>query len=163
MKKTAGLYPRQRLDQSTRFARVLLASSVSAPLWLTLTGCASADELALSESLNRYAELSVRTATANWPVEFGSVLSGEALAAAEAGYLLLADGGFSQIGSISFRDLVLTAPGEARACLDLSESRILHESGAAIEGQPSEQVQLGYHRLGGSVKISNFELVGAPC
>jgi hypothetical protein len=154
---SALLSTRKHSFQAGQGLAALLALS------LLLAGCAGSDQQALSASLARYAELSTRTATANWPVEFGEVLSGDALAAAEAGFLLLADAGLSQVGTVSFRDLEVTGPGEAQACLDLSESRLLLDDGTVLPSPPNETVRLGYQRLGGAVKISSFDLAGAPC
>lgn len=163
MRKSFGL----AWIESRRWVRQLVSRgsliTVTVVACFGLTGCTSADQPSLQSSLDRYAELSTRQATANWPVEFGEVLSGEALASAEAGYLLLADAGLSQAGDIVFRDLEILAPGEAIACLDLSRSRIVDESAVIAAGAPSEQVKLGFHRLGGTVRISSFELIGAGC
>jgi hypothetical protein len=148
--------------KKTRVRTVLpLSTALLAPL--LLAGCAGSDQQALSASLSRYAELSTRTATANWPVEFGEVLAGDALAAAEAGFLLLADAGLSQVGQVRFHDLEVTGPGEAKACLDLSQSRLLLADGTVVPNPPNELVELGYQRLGGAVKISSFDLAGSAC
>ena len=152
-----AIFARQLLFRTAQFGAVGILPVLAA------TGCAASDGAALSASLDRYAELSSRNMTANWPVEFGEVLAGDALAAAEAGFLLLAESGFSQVGSIGFDELEIVSPGEATACLDLSDSRVVHESGAALAGRPSERVELGYQRLGGALKISRFDLVGESC
>lgn len=146
--------------RSKFFAQALTASAIT----LVLTaGCQASDNSSLTASLDRYAELSSRQLTDSWPVEFGEVLSGDALSAAEAGFLLLADGGFSQVGSVAFNSVEILSPGVATACLDLSESLIVHESGATMGEQPSERVRLGFHRMGGAVKITSFDLAGETC
>lgn len=144
-------------------AKSLLIFGLSMLTVSASAGCAVSDSSALGSSLERYAELSSRQFTDSWPVEFGEVLSGDALAAAEAGYLLLAEAGFSQAGSIAFKNVEILAPGEAVACLDMTDSLIVDQSGGTLQAQPSEVVQLGYQRMGGAVKISEFELVGEYC
>lgn len=130
---------------------------------LLLTGCQGSDQQDLHSALQRYAELSTRAASANWPVEFGEVLVSDALTAAEAGFLLLADAEVSQVGQVSFADTEILAAGSAQTCLDLSQSRLLFKSGEELPSQPNQQVQLSYQRLAGVLKISSFELAGATC
>jgi hypothetical protein len=130
---------------------------------MLLSGCEGGDRGSLQQSLDRYAELSTRSASELWPVEFGEILTGDALSAAEAGYLLLAENEIDQIGAIAFRDLEITGPGRATGCLDLSASQLVLSDGQVLSGQPSQEVAIGYQRLAGSARISSFDLLGAPC
>jgi hypothetical protein len=130
---------------------------------LLMSGCEAADYRALQQSLDRYAELSTRSASELWPVEFGEILTGEALAAAEAGFLLLAENEIDQIGEITFRNLKIIGPGQAESCLDLAQSQLVFSDGQVLSGQPSQEVAIGYQRLAGSARISSFELVGQEC
>jgi hypothetical protein len=130
---------------------------------LLISGCEAGDHGSLQQSLDRYAELSTRSASELWPVEFGEVLTGDALAAAEAGYLLLAEHEIDQIGTIAFRNLEITGPGRAQGCLDLSASQLVFSDGQVLAGQPSQEVAISYQRLAGTARISSLDLLGARC
>jgi hypothetical protein len=145
------------------YSNAIVFAPFAALTALLASGCGSGDHGALQQSLDRYAELSTRSASELWPVEFGDILTGDALAAAEAGYLLLAENEIDQIGTIAFRDLEITTPGRAKGCLDLSASQLVLSDGQVLSGQPSQEVVIGYQRLAGSARISSFDLLGAPC
>jgi len=130
---------------------------------LLVAGCGTSDQDLLQRSLDRYAELSTRSASELWPVEFAEILTGDALAAAEAGYLMLAENEIDQIGTIAFRDVSITGPGQALGCLDLSASELVFPDGQIFSGQPNQEVTIGFQRLAGSTRISNLDLMGAPC
>jgi hypothetical protein len=130
---------------------------------LLISGCEAGDQGALQQSLDRYGELSTRSASELWPIEFGEILTGEALAAAEAGYLLLAENEIDQIGTIAFRNLEIVGPGRAQGCLDLSASQLVLSDGQVLSGQPNQEVAIGYQRLAGTARISSLDLLGATC
>jgi hypothetical protein len=145
------------------YSNATLFIPIAALSVLLTSGCGTGDHRSLQQSLDRYAELSTRSASELWPVEFGEILTGDALAAAEAGYLLLAENEIDQIGTIAFRDLQITGPGQAQSCLDLSASQLVLSDGQVLSGQPSQEVAIGYQRLAGSARISSLDLLGATC
>ena len=145
------------------YTNAKLLTLIAAISVLLTSGCGTGDHGSLQQSLDRYAELSTRSASELWPVEFGEILTGEALAAAEAGYLLLAENEIDQIGTIAFRNLQITGPGQAQSCLDLADSQLVLSDGQVLSGQPSQEVAIGYQRLAGTARISSFDLLGAPC
>jgi hypothetical protein len=145
------------------YSATSVLTRISAFSVLLISGCGIGDHGSLQQSLDRYAELSTRSASELWPVEFGEILTGDALAAAEAGYLLLAENEIDQIGTIVFRNLQITGPGQAQSCLDLADSQLVLSDGQVLSGQPSQEVAIGYQRLAGTTRISSFDLLGAPC
>jgi hypothetical protein len=145
------------------YSKTIFLAPIAALSALLTSGCDAGDHGSLQQSLDRYAELSTRSASELWPVEFGEILTGEALAAAEAGYLLLAENEIDQIGTIAFRNLEITGPGRAQGCLDLSASQLVLSDGQVLSGQPSQAVAIGYQRLAGTARISSLDLLGAPC
>jgi hypothetical protein len=145
------------------YTNATILTPIAALSVLLTSGCGTGDHGSLQQSLDRYAELSTRSASELWPVEFGEILTGDALAAAEAGYLLLAENEIDQIGTIAFRNLQITGPGQAQSCLDLADSQLVLADGQVLSGQPSQEVAIGYQRLAGTARISSFDLLGAPC
>jgi hypothetical protein len=127
---------------------------ISLVLVLLLTGCSSATQT-VDAVLNDYALAAANNA------DLTGYLTGPALESANQSAELIRELGLTGYGSTRFSQTTELAPDLYRSCLDVSETSFRDGSGDLVELERLERQLVEVEFSDG--KVSNLELLGAPC
>ncbi len=110
-------------NSKSRYLRTFLAMRWL-PILLLLTACSQGDTARIEQTLNQYAQLTQQG-------DLSTVLSSEALLAAESSRKLMKNLELRQQGAASFT-VISASKGAAEGCVDLSEVEIVNAKGELI-------------------------------
>jgi hypothetical protein len=149
-----GVFLVDNLIRKTRDVASFSAMRISLVLVLLLAGCSNSTQTA-EAVLNDYALAAASSA------DLSSYLTGPALESANQSAELIRELGLTSYGATHFSRTTELAPDLYQSCLDVSETSFRDGYGDLLELERVER-QLVEAKFSDG-KVSNLELLGAPC